>query len=1270
MNLGTFSATTPNSSRPGARRRETSDSFSGNGPLSPTGNTKFFGDDRSSGIPPSGLLRRKTDLKDESAESINDQKDTETQNRGSQNDLNSPFASLKRSTTTPLGGLGGSSASTWASGGQGAAFAPMGSFGSFAIGSSSANQEVVEKRPGFGSARGGSRFKDLLSKTSIEDAPPSIKEKGSLSNLELLPENEGQSDQLDQPQAFKNRPTRSETNPYGDMAPRSGSAALGGAQDASPPISGIDQLGFSAFAPPSNIGARDFMQQGSQHGLLHQTPQARHRGHEPMSPTNTNPYQSPDGGQGDVDDDDTNESEQQHSGNLGYSSMVDEMRGGAFGSIRRGMVSGPDDRGQAPTSGPGRAFSGMSGMGTLAGSAAWPTSGFGSGTPNRDRPHFSSGFGDQLFGAMGDLQSPSLGFGSNNLFASPAIGNSSANGRSSKLGALFPPAMQEQMRGDRTKPEGSDDASESKNGGGGGFEGDSQYALHSGGAYEDGHNLNFANQLLRGSDDPSVPTEGIGSLPRSSAPGPSLIPITSSAADVGAQMGQGLSQSSGSSSSNQLPPAQQRQMVMPDRMRWIYRDPQGNTQGPWSGLEMHDWFKAGFFTAELQVKKLEDADYEPLAQLVRRIGNSREPFLVPQIGVPHGPAVTSPGNQWAGPAAPPTVGAAPPQSGPAQPPFASSFPSFGTTLTAEQQNALERRKQEEQYLMARQKEHLAQQQVLMKQMQLQGGPHAMHSLQHHSSAHSLHSQPSFGSITSPSGAYQPSPSQGPIQPPQNVTGFFEGSMRQAPTSNMGQSMSGGDFRSPREEDVSSMVERMSFNQRGPYPYGPGSIGSQIPEVGPTSQQISTMLQDRARLQMEQQQADARSQNNAFPEQAGQSERLREFQALRAQADDSNLAFHQTEGISQQPIGAPLRQGAEEQLRRDQKLDTIPAPIGQPGAPRGPTATGQDSNILSLTQQVQKAASASAQQQSAAGLEAPWGPTSTGLPAQGLPPPSVSPLPAPAAQRNRQHVADALAAESRSQTQTPVETPSTSLAPWAERTSEAPKGPSLKEIQETEARKAAQQEEILAAARRAQAEQERLVQTIAPAPGLPSTSNWAASTSPATPTTPGVSVWAKSASGKPVAAASNAKKTLAQIQREEESRKQRAAAASAQKASATPVAAGGTRYADLASKIAIAAPAGPAGAWTTVGSSGKAKAPVTVVATPPPVSRSVNNVAPGLAPAARPRPAAQPIRSNTTPANQSKAADEFTKWAKGALGKGLNSNINGKFSPSKQSNLYS
>src|ERR1700730_14259971 len=100
---------------------------------------------------------------------------------------------------------------------------------------------------------------------------------------------------------------------------------------------------------------------------------------------------------------------------------------------------------------------------------------------------------------------------------------------------------------------------------------------------------------------------------------------------------------------------------------------------------MHDWYKAQFFTPDLSVKKVEDAEFEPLGQLIRRIGNSREPFLVPQIGVPHGPATTQAGAPFA-----PTATASVSQ-GSVQPPFAGAFPSFGTTLTAEQQNNLERR---------------------------------------------------------------------------------------------------------------------------------------------------------------------------------------------------------------------------------------------------------------------------------------------------------------------------------------------------------------------------------------------------------------------------------------------------------------------------------------------------------------------------------------------------------------------------------------------------
>lgn len=700
-------------------------------------------------------------------------------------------------------------------------------------------------------------------------------------------------------------------------------------------------------------------------------------------------------------------------------------------------------------------------------------------------------------------------------------------------------------------------------------------------------------------------------------------------------------------------------MVMPDRMRWIYRDPQGHTQGPWTGLEMHDWFKAGFFSPDLQIKKLEDPDFEPLAQLVRRIGNSREPFLVPQIGIPHGPDPSA-----AGPWTTST-------SGTAQPPFPGSFPSFGTTLTAEQQNALERRKQEEQYLMARQKEHLAQQQALMKQMQLHTVPQGVnpHTLQHHSSAQSLHSQPSFGSITSPMG-YQPSPNQGPMQqqPPQVMPGFFDAgaAMRQNTLPNAGPQMLGTDLGSPQDQ-LPALLDRLNVNRPEPFAFGsPSAFAGRQPDNLIHPQQVATMLQDRARLQQEQEQFDNTHGDSLFDQQA-REERLRQFHALRAQEGESGMRT--AEGLPTHPATAPsqeLGSGAPSQKPATQTTTTQ----------ESQTTVASGESGLSLSQQVQKAASAQRQQQqeeqqqqqqSQATPEAPWAAKNeSGMPRPFPPPPSASPLPAPAAQRNRQNVAESLAANSRSQTQTPVEAPTTSIAPWAREANEVPKGPSLKEIQEAEARSAAQREEVAAAARRAQllAEQERLSQSQAEAPGLPSTANWASGGSSSTAASG--SVWNNKGQ---TAAAGGAKKTLAQIQKEEEARKQRmAAAASAAAASQAPapspqpVQATVKRYADLASKAPSPAttPTG-SGAWTTVGAGGKPKpAPAAPAASTAP--RAVSANMPGTPTAPKPKPVvAAPRTVSATPpaANPNRAMEEFVKWAKLYLGKELNSNINGE-----------
>ncbi|KAF3482826.1 GYF domain-containing protein [Arthroderma uncinatum] len=1213
--MNAFNSTSPASTRTVPRRRGTGDS--GN-PLSPT-SSRFFRDESNVATPPPSILRRKTDIKESAVDSKWEEKEKSFAERDPSFDISSPFGSLKRSATNPVsaGALG--SNSPWSSN-QGSAFGSMGvgAFGNFAMGSV-APQSATEKKPGFGSLRGESRFKNLLSKGSSEDMSGSNKDKSSAIGLDRLAETEDDMPRETTEEAFRNRPSRSETNPFVDER-RSGSAALGGQEIGTSGIGGIDQFGLSSFGMPGGTSAlRD---------LVASSQPPNHTHHEPMSPTHTNPYQSPRGdrnndvGLGDPDNEGSDI--QQHARLPNISDLRDDSGHGSFSAMSRsGIISDipAADRSQTSSVGANRGFpslGGLGGLGSLGNSGGWPTSS-ATGTPTRERPAF--GFGDPIFGPMSDLQSPGAsGLGGAGIFGSQtSLSNMGATSRPSKLGSLFPPAMQDQMRNEQSHSNEEPGKPQDP------------FMSH------DKSSAMLTHPTSTTSHTP-VGTSGGGAVTNPSA---------QSLLDGNMPQSQNAGQFGGSSSS-QLPPAQQRQMVMPDRMRWIYRDPQGNTQGPWSGLEMHDWFKAGFFTAELQVKKLEDVEYEPLAQLVRRIGNSREPFLVPQIGVPHGAPMSQPG-PW---------GAAPPsQAGAVQPPFASSFPSFGTTLTAEQQNALERRKQEEQYLMARQKEHLAQQQALMKMQQIQGPAHPINpqQLQHHSSAHSLQSQPSFGSITSPA-AFQPTPMQGPIQPPHSVPAFFEGPMRQN-TGPPGSQAGAPEFGVGHDE-MPILMDRINVN-RGAGQFGFNNAGSFPPghqENQAHNQAVSTMLQDRSRLQQEQENFTKAHPESIFDQQA-RDERVRQFHALRIA--DEDIPVRRTEEPSSH------REANQEQRSQEES----PVPNDQNHFNQG------DEQELTLTQKVQNAASAQRlhqqqQQQQQfniqappAEVESPWAKIDNGLPQPFPPPPSQSPLPAPAAQRNRQHVADNLAAETRSETQTPNEVHATSVAPWAKEHSEAAKGPSLREIQEAEARKAAKLEELAAATRRAIAEQERANPPPAPAPGLPSTANWARSGSASTPTTDAASAWSKSVGGKNQATPTTTapKKTLAQIQKEEEARKQRTAAAAAAAASAANSlgTAAGKRYAELASKMTAQQPASPAaasGAWTTVGASGKAKAlPVTTAVN----SRNVPGLTPSPTPATKPKSIMSRTVSigNSAAASANRPAEELAKWAKLALEKGLNSSIN-------------
>jgi PERQ amino acid-rich with GYF domain-containing protein len=162
-----------------------------------------------------------------------------------------------------------------------------------------------------------------------------------------------------------------------------------------------------------------------------------------------------------------------------------------------------------------------------------------------------------------------------------------------------------------------------------------------------------------------------------------------------------------------VPPQTTRVMIMADKLKWVYKDPHGHIQGPFTGLEMHEWYRGGYFHSTLEVRREDDHIWEQLQNLVKRIGNQREPFLVPlpsktqtQPIPPRSTTTLSAWNTtlfgegqeevnpWVAPA--PTLPAA---------------AISGTTLTADQQNALERRKQEEQYMLVRQRELAAQQQI-------------------------------------------------------------------------------------------------------------------------------------------------------------------------------------------------------------------------------------------------------------------------------------------------------------------------------------------------------------------------------------------------------------------------------------------------------------------------------------------------------------------------------------------------------------------------------
>ncbi|KAI8626517.1 hypothetical protein F5Y19DRAFT_466331 [Xylariaceae sp. FL1651] len=1145
-----YGLSSPSTSRPGTRRRETTDTnpFPSSSDLaSPVTSSRPSREN-----PSYWFDRKNTDVKDSMFE--------EPEEESEANDVGTKpvsIAGISRSNTAAgTSAFGGPS--PWQASSSGA-ISGLGSFGNFALPGSS----IGDKRPG--NPRGESRLAHLLPRDS-SDSMATKPSEGSASS--------------DPSRPWRPRP-RTDTDPFGEEG-LSGSAVLGGAQDTSPPMS-HPPLHTQSYDTPIKGSASDFGMSGLKLGSHAE------QDHTPLSPSETNPYRSPPGERGEQDE------------------GLDKSHGfGGSGEPSSNYGTG------LPRSFPHAAFEGSDRSQTSSvGAKAYPTLGNLSGwpsssTPDRERAPFA-GFGGSLFGQVGDMQSPGLGnlggvFGP---ATTTGLGGSGSFGRGSKLGSLFPPAMQAQMQS-HDSDNLSDSIPDLRQANPLGAIGrnplsdptrETESPLRAGrGVFADMFSHAEANRT------PAATEPGLhGGI--SAAPGQSFTATSNILSYPAVQ-------------SSEPPSAQARTMVMPDRMRWTYLDPQGRQQGPFTGLEMNDWYKANFFTPDLRVKKLEDNEFEPLGQLIRRIGNSREPFLVPQIGIPHGPPAQG------GPFSPNG-------SGVIQPPLVGAFPSFGRTLTAEEQNNLERRKQEEQYLMARQREFLSSQQA-MGRMPMQGVP----GLNHHSSAHSLHSQPSFGSITSPITM----PPQAPIGPIGTGTAFFDSLATRQPAAH-GSSGPGLDLF--REDELTHLTgtERQMFASM----HNAGAPGGGIPQ-----QPISVSSPDSG----------VRSHLPGSSELAEDPEgfrgRLQEFEHLRAQHDAEIM--EQNQGLSSQHqnieghVSAHATQASERSLTPERSNEAETA-----SQPQKNDSTASNKEFKEY-QQAQAAAAAA---------------KLSGLPMPFPPPPSATPLPAPAPQRVRSNLPEQYATSSRSGTPDVSSATSTQpppLAPWAKDSGvESHKGPSLREIQQAEALKAAKAEEAAALARRTMLEQEAARErerAAAVAPGLPTSSTWGM----ASPVSagPASSPWAKPVSGKPTTPGtstpitpSDRKKTLADIQREEEARKLKAKELVGQGGQSSSA---GKRYADLASKTSSAippvqpannnpAPTPVGSGWATVGAGGKVKAPPTGPASQ---ARSVSSFSlkpVSTTPAPSPRPTLKNTNS-TAGSGQTEAMDEFNKWLHNQLVRGI------------------
>ncbi|GEQ66361.1 hypothetical protein JCM33374_g24 [Metschnikowia sp. JCM 33374] len=79
-------------------------------------------------------------------------------------------------------------------------------------------------------------------------------------------------------------------------------------------------------------------------------------------------------------------------------------------------------------------------------------------------------------------------------------------------------------------------------------------------------------------------------------------------------------------------------LIQPENIAWVYLDPAGNEQGPFTGDIMQEWLTDGYLSLDLRIRRKEESRFQTLKDFCESVQNFIQPFKVPLPSVRAEPA--------------------------------------------------------------------------------------------------------------------------------------------------------------------------------------------------------------------------------------------------------------------------------------------------------------------------------------------------------------------------------------------------------------------------------------------------------------------------------------------------------------------------------------------------------------------------------------------------------------------------------------------------------